>query len=120
MIDLQPFAEPIPVETRVGRTARRIGTAHDTDDKKDAMRAALRAVEACVASGKFREVGRELWTLEMHHTDHEAWQAFMDKPARGVVDVDPARLDEALRRDDGRVVTFEEDVAIVCQRVAAR
>ena len=117
MVNLQPFAEPMRVEARLGDETRSIGSAWDTDEKQAAMLSALGAVDSLAEAGLFRKLAEAVWSFEMHHTDLAAWRGFVEKPTRGGVEVDQELLDEALRREDGRVVTFEEDLARLFERL---
>jgi hypothetical protein len=117
LINLQPHAKPMRVDVCVDGETRPIGSARDTEEKQVDMRSSLRTLESLVAAGMFRQLAEGVWSFEMHYTDLGDWRAFVEKPTCGGVEVQQEQLEAALQREDGRVITAEEDLARVFERL---
>jgi hypothetical protein len=119
LINLQPYAKPMQVEVRFGDDRREVGTAQDNADKRRNMRESLRRIDEMVAAGLFSLRDKANWRFRMEYSSEEDWKEFTEKPTCGGIEADPQQLDEAFAHPDGWVITTEDDLASVYERLDA-
>jgi len=118
LINLQPYAEPISIEVHVGGERRQAGIARDIAEKLVAMKASLRTLAELVESGLFSLLDEVKWQFEMQYHSLEDWQEFLDRPTCGGAEVDRKLLDAAFARQDGYIISTEDDLALMYERSA--
>ena len=105
-------------EVRFGADRRTAGVAHDSDAKLKDMRASLRTVADLTAAGLFALRGESTCAYEFHFPGSEEWQEFVEKPNPIAIEAEPALLEQALARPDGRIVVTEENIGRLYARLA--
>ena len=116
LINLQPYAEPMQVEVRIGGERRTVGTARDCDDKQADMRASLCRLAEVVEAGLFALRAESHWRFEMEFPTAEDWREFAEKPSCGGIDADARQLAAVLAQPDGAVIVSDDELAAVYER----